>query len=119
MSDFNSKLEAILHWLGGGEYNKAKRFRKRNGYVVHGGVRVHSMDMGEAIKYFLNVGGIAAFIFGFLANLGNFVSVALGVVGFLYGCAKAAKMYEDYRFRKVERMEKEHHVKKLIKRRDE
>jgi hypothetical protein len=74
------------------------------------------MDMGEAIKYFINVGGVMAIIFGFLANLGNFISVALGVVGFLYGCARAAKMYEDYRFRKAERIEKEHHVNDKIKR---
>lgn len=118
MSDFRSELEAFLHWLGGNEYNKAKRFRKHHGYVVHDSVRFHSMDMGEAIKYFINVGGIAAIIFGFLANLGNFISVALGVVGFLYGCAKAAKMYEDYRIRRAERREIEHKVKEYLKKKD-
>ena len=115
MSDFRSKLEALLHHFGSNKRHTAKRFRKHNGGVIYGNVRVHGMDMGEAIKYFINIGGITAAVLGFLANLGNFISVALGVVGFLYGCAKAAKMYEDYRYRKAERMEKEHHVNNLRK----
>ena len=76
------------------------------------------MDMGEAIKYFINVGGITAIILGFLANLGNFISVLLGVIGFLYGCAQLAVKIEDYKYRRAERKIKEHEADKLTSNKD-
>ena len=72
--------------------------------------------MGEAAKIALNIAGLSAFVMGILTNWNNFISVLLGVVGLLYAAIKCAKELEDYRYRKAERIEKEHHVNDTIKR---
>lgn len=63
--------------------------------------------MAETLKWMANTLGLTIYILGFLANLGNIISVTLGVVGVAAAVIKAFKLYEDYLIRKIERKERE------------
>lgn len=118
-NDFSGNFQTGLHPFGNIPGDKTKRLGKPDGSVVYGSFRGSNNKMGEAAKIALNIAGLSAYIMGIFTNWNNFISILLGVVGLLYAVIKCAKEMEDYRYRKVERMEKEHHVNKLIKRKDE
>lgn len=117
-NDFSSKFQAGLHSFGYNEHNKAERFRQPDGSFLYGGFGRSNNKMGEAAKIVFNIAGLTAFIMGILTNWNNFISVLLGVVGLLFAAIKCAREMEEYRYRKLERREKEHHVNNFIKKKD-
>lgn len=63
--------------------------------------------MADALKWMANTLGLTIYILGFLANLGNIISVTLGVIGIAVAIVKCLKLYEDYLIRKIDRRERE------------
>ena len=113
-NDFSSNFQAGLHPVGNIPGDKTKRLGKPDGSVVYGSFGGSNNKMGEAAKIALNIAGLSAYIMGIFTNWNNFISILLGVIGLLYAAIKCAKEMEDYRYRKLEREEKEHNFKEYL-----
>lgn len=114
-NDFRSKFQAGLHSSVHNGHNRAERFRQSDGSIIHGNTWDSNNKMGEAAKIVFNIAGLTAFIMGILTNWNNFISILLGVIGLLYAAIKCARELEEYRYKKLERKEKEHRVDRYIK----
>lgn len=114
-----SDFQTWLHNFSSNENNKSERLGKFDGSIVYGSIGDSNNKMGEAAKIVFNIAGLSAYIMGIFTNWNNFISILLGVVGLLFAAIKCAKEWEDYKYRKLERIEKEHHVNKNIKGRND
>lgn len=70
--------------------------------------------MAETLKI-LNILGLTVYIMGILANLGNLVSVTLGIIGIAWGIIRCLRAYEEYLIRKIDRMERQNGYEKEYK----
>lgn len=87
---------------------------KYSGYAVRGNGRHNRFKMAETIKL-LNILGLTVYIMGFLANLGNLVSVTLGVIGIAWGIIRCLRAYEEYLIRKIDRLERQNGYDRELK----
>lgn len=79
---------------------------KHNGDAIRHNHWHNRFKMAEAIKL-LDALGLTVYILAILANLGNVISITMGVIGIAWAVIKTLKMYEDYIIRKIERKEKQ------------
>lgn len=91
---------------------------KYSGYTVRGNGRYNRFKMAETIKI-LNILGLTVYIMGFLANLGNLVSVTLGIIGIAWGIIRCLRAYEEYLIRKIDRMERQNGYDRDLKKHKE
>lgn len=87
---------------------------KYSGDAVRGNGRYNRFKMAETIKL-LNILGLTVYIMGFLANLGNLVSVTLGIVGIIWCVIRCLRAYEEYLIRKIDRMERQNGYDRELK----
>jgi hypothetical protein len=87
---------------------------KYSGHAVRGNGRYNRFKMAETIKI-LNILGLTVYLMGILANLGNLVSVTLGIIGIAWGIIRCLRAYEEYLIRKIDRMERQNGYDKEYK----
>lgn len=87
---------------------------KYSGYALRSSGRYNRFKMAETIKL-LNILGLTVYLMGFLANLGNVISVTLGVIGIAWGVIRCLRAYEEYLIRKIDRMERQNGYDKEYK----
>ncbi len=88
--------------------DKAKRLRRINWLFIHNSTRIYHKAMGEVTaKAILNIVGFSTLLFGFLANINNWLSIPVALVGVLFGIFKALKERENWLHRKAERKRQE------------
>jgi hypothetical protein len=87
---------------------------KHSGDAVRNSGRYNRFKMAETLKL-LNILGLTVYIMGFLANLGNLVSVTLGIIGIAWGVIRCLRAYEEYLIRKIDRMERQNGYDKEYK----
>lgn len=97
----NDLRNSYRYGNNGGEY-----YFKHSGNIVRGSGRNNRFKMAETLKL-LDILGFTMLVMGFLANLGNVVSVTAGAVGIAWGVIRCLRAYEEYRIKKIERMERE------------
>lgn len=111
-SDMHSNFQTGVHNFNSNQLpeRKPNRDHVRNGVYPYSWY--NNIKMADALKWMANTLGLTVYILGFLANLGNIISVTLGVIGVAVAVVKCLKLYEDYLIRKIERRERERDFKK-------
>ena len=89
---------------------KDKRKVDINGIHVFDSSRIYNSQMGEAAKILINIFGLTGLFFGFISNISvaPYISLAIGVISTAWAFFKMMKMWEDWRYRRAERRQKEH-----------
>lgn len=95
-------------------HNGGKYPFKYSGYAFRSNGRHNRFKMAETLKI-LNILGLTVYIMGILANLGNLVSVTLGIIGIAWGIIRCLRAYEEYLIRKIDRMERQNGYEKEYK----
>ena len=103
----DSKFKICLPTTDSGKMDQAERLRSINGFLVRHNARLYTTKMGEITVKLLNVFGLTTLIFGFIANLPNAISVAIGLMSLVWVMFRVLKMREDWLFRRSERRKHE------------
>lgn len=113
-SDMHSNFQTGLHNFNNNKHRQREYDSKHSWDGVHSYRWYNNIKMADALKWMANSLGLSIFILGILANLGNIISVTLGVIGIAVAFVKCLKLYEDYLIRKIERKERERDFKNKI-----
>jgi len=93
---------------GGSDRNDKSEYGSQpNGSIVHGRTKRNYPSMEQIGKIAANLLGGTAAIFAFITNLDNVISWMLGFIGIVWAVINARIKYEDYRIKKIDRLERE------------
>lgn len=101
----NSKIH--LPSVGGSELGSTKQDGGTDWFLVRTNLGIYNKKMGEIAVKLLNVTGLMALIFGFIANLPNAISVAIGVMSLVWIGFRILMMRENWLLRRSERRKHE------------
>lgn len=107
----NRILETSVRSFGDRSVNPEKRSAQFHGPFIHSGNNHNNNKMGEVVKVLANTLGGTVFIMGIIANLNNWIAIALGAAGFGFAVYRCLKERENWLIRKIERKERERSFK--------
>jgi hypothetical protein len=107
-SDMRSNIQSGVPGGRDHGFNSAQYRQQPDGAVIYSGNQRNRSKMGEVVLIgAVNILGAVCLMLGIIANLDNIASWILSAVGAVWGIIRCAVIYEAYRIKKIERLEKE------------